>query len=219
MTITTILDTFCAERQQHDTDARARDNSKFRVSDAGKCRLMRYWKRQGKPMDPHYTPEGLRAMHVGILIHNWIQAVIKNAGIALAIEQQLEDKHRIGHLDALVDIDGQRILYDFKTVNGKKWFYLEKNNFRPDLQHICQIITYAEMLADFPDQMNIIYLNRDTINMAECNVILGIWQDKVKRDWDILITSWERKQSPAQTTEPWECGYCGYQDRCPYKNK
>ena len=26
----------------------SRDNSKFRVSDAGKCRLMRYWKRQGK---------------------------------------------------------------------------------------------------------------------------------------------------------------------------
>lgn len=118
MTITTILDKFCAERQQHDTDAR--DNSKFHVSDAGKCRLMRYWKRQGKPTEPVYTPEGLRILHVGILLHNWIQDVIKNAGIALAIEQEVEDEHRIGHLDALVQLDGKRVLYDFKTVNGKK---------------------------------------------------------------------------------------------------
>ena len=213
-TITTILDKFCAERQEHDTAER--DNSKFRVSDAGKCRLMRYWKRQGKPMESHYTPEGLRTLHVGILIHNWIQDVIKNAGIALALELELEDFNRIGHLDALVKLEGKLVLYDFKTVNGKKWFYLSKNNFRPDLPHIAQILTYSQMIDPQPDKSFIVYINRDTLDMVESAVVPSVWGEKVTTDWDILITCWEKQIEPAQTTEQWECNYCGYRVGCPY---
>jgi len=214
MTITTILDKFCAERQQHDTDDR--DHSKFRVSDAGKCRLMRYWKRQGKPMDPHYTPEGLRIMHVGIMIHNWIQGVVKQAGVALAIELELEDFHRIGHLDALVHLDGKRVLYDFKTVNEKKWFYLEKSNFRPDFQHVAQIITYGQMIDPQPDKMVILYLNRDTLKLAECLVDAICYEDMIIDDWETLISAWKRQIEPNPDPENWECGYCAYRSTCSY---
>jgi len=214
MTITTIIDRFCADRQQHDTAAR--DSSKFRVSDAGKCRLMRYWKRQGKPMDPHYTPEVLRVMHVGILLHNWIQDVITHAGIALATELELEDFHRIGHLDALVQLDGKRILYDFKTVNGKKWYYLEKNNFKPDFPHICQILTYAQMIDPQPDKMIILYLNRDTLNIAECLIDAICCEYLVIDDWEILISAWKRQVLPEPNPESWECAYCGYRSTCSH---
>jgi CRISPR/Cas system-associated exonuclease Cas4 (RecB family) len=216
MNLTAYLDDFCLQRQQHDTAER--DHSKFRVSDAGKCRLMRYWKRQGKPTEPTYTPEILRAMHVGILLHNWIQDVIKQTGHALAIEQTLEDEHRIGHLDALVRSDDQTILYDFKTINGKKWYYLEKGGFIPDLTHYAQLITYAFMLPTPPDETILLYLNRDTLAIKEVVIPEDTILNKaILEDWRILVDGWHLQEEPIANPANWECPYCAYQHTCSAK--
>lgn len=198
----------------HDPD---RDHAKFRVSDAGKCRLMRYWKRQG--IVPSNLPSlDIRlVMESGNLIHAWIQHVLQAMHVLEVAEQELVDDHKIGHLDCLIMYKKNWVLYDLKTVSGKKMWYFHKHGERPDKAHIYQILTYHAMLADkirpCPDDVRIAYISRDTCEIQECRIPLGHLND-VLDDWAALIAAWEVKMEPEPTAEAWECKYCAYKDRC-----
>ena len=225
--LTQIINEHIQQRQVLDTETR--DNSKFRVSDAGKCRLMRYWKRQGKPGKQNWTPEILKAMQLGINIHEYIQQIVTNLprGIRRAIcEQTVEDGQRIGHFDLYLELsdpieitdDGgviKNLLYDIKTKGSKQWFYFEKNGYKSDRQHEYQVISYAQMMLQEVDDYVIAYVNRDTLEIRENSVPVCLWEE-VKADWDILINAWEKQEEPAPNAEKWECKYCMYRDVCEH---
>lgn len=197
----------------HDPD---RDNSKFRVSDAGKCRLMRYWKRQGIP--PSNTPSlDIRlVMESGNLLHAWFEYVFGKMGVVETVEQEVQDIHKLGHLDCILTYNNIRILYDLKTISGKKMYYLNKNGNKPDKQHIYQVLTYYSLLRPFPDEVRIAYINRDNLEICECIVDLEDLKNikSVMGDWAALIAAWEMNMEPEPTAEDWECNYCSYHDRC-----
>jgi CRISPR/Cas system-associated exonuclease Cas4 (RecB family) len=216
MNLTTILDMYCLERQIIETAAR--DDSLFRVSDAGKCRLMRYWKRQGKLAEPTYTTEVLRAMQAGILLHSWLLQILKEHDRLLASEIPVMDDHRLGHFDALVSLDGRSVLYDFKTINGKKMYYLTKDGQpKADVPHQYQIATYAAMLFPHPDELRIAYLNRDSLEIVEVPVLYDNVYAGVSEDWSRLIEAWKAQQEPEANPASWECKYCAYNTSCTYK--
>ena len=61
------------------------DAPKFRVSDAGRCRLYRYWKRQGKErLQP--DAKGLRIMEAGNLYHAFLTYALHESGVLLDSE-------------------------------------------------------------------------------------------------------------------------------------
>lgn len=224
--LTQIINDHIQQRQISDSEAR--DNSKFRVSDAGKCRLMRYWKRQGKPGKQDWTPEVLKAMQLGINIHEYIQQIVIELprGIARAIcEQHLEDEHCIGHFDLYIELsepiditdDGgiNTILYDIKTKGSKQWFYFQKEGCRSDRPHELQVLSYQRMIHQEVDLCRIAYINRDTFEIHENDVPFYLWEE-VKLDWDILIDAWEIQKEPAPNAEKWECKYCMYRDTCEH---
>lgn len=227
--LTQILDTYMAERQAHDNDTR--DNSKFRVSDAGKCRLMRYWKRQGKQSAITWTPETLRAMQLGINIHEWIEKILSDlpGGVERAVsEHHFEDTHRIGHFDLYLELTApliddldpyRRYLYDIKTKGGKQWYFFEKNGRENDRAHEYQLVSYWLMMSpdDFPvDQCRIAYISRDTLEIHENVVRYEFLADEVEDDWNLLISAWENQEEPAPNPEHWECKYCMYRDDCEH---
>lgn len=229
--LTQILDTYMAERQFADNDTR--DNSKFRVSDAGKCRLMRYWKRQGKKSTVSWTPDTLRAMQLGINIHEFIQKIVTAlpCGIKRAVcEQHLEDKHRIGHYDLFLELsepiqnpdfekDITTLLYDFKTKGSKSWHYWNKDGRQVDQTHECQIVTYWLMMPpdDHIDQCRIAYINRDTFEIDEWPVHHQCFVEMVEIDWSILTKAWEQQEEPAPSpANSWECKYCMYRNDCEH---
>jgi CRISPR/Cas system-associated exonuclease Cas4 (RecB family) len=225
--LTQILDTYMEERQLADSEAR--DNSKFRVSDAGKCRLMRYWKRQGKQSAITWTPETLRAMQLGINIHEFIQRIVTDLprGIRRAVcERQLEDEHCIGHFDLYLELsdpiemtdDGgliETILYEIKTKRSKQWYYFQRNDYQSDRQHEFQIVSYNRMMRDEVGACIIAYINRDTFEIHENDVHLSLWEN-VSKDWAILIEAWEKQEEPAPNPEKWECKYCMYRNDCEH---
>lgn len=224
MNLAAILDAFCVKRQQDDTAARSAVN-KFRMSDAGKCRLMRYWKRQGKPATLPMSPEVIRAMQVGIILHDFVGQVIAQHYLASGgtrLEGELQDEHRIGHYDALVQTVDGSILYDIKTINEKK-AYMEKNNTTAaDLQHQHQhqIVTYASMLiTPRPDTLLIAYIERGSLRVIrECTINYEQQIQSVQADWRALINAWEEQREPlANPDAAWECTYCGYGANCPQK--
>lgn len=190
-----------------------RDHTKFRVSDAGKCRLMRYWKRQG--VEPTNLPSSQNrlVMESGNLLHAWFQYALHKMQILESAEQTVEDEHRIGHLDCIVAHEGRRILYDLKTVSSKKLYFFHKNGEQPDRHHVHQVLSYHGMLKPLPDEVRIAYISRDTLDICEC-VIPFSKVGPVIDDWAILITTWTMQEPPKPSPESWECRYCMYQERC-----
>ncbi|MEM2963737.1 MAG: hypothetical protein QXN01_04560, partial [Candidatus Anstonellales archaeon] len=69
----TIVDTYIAEKRAE----QIRPLDKFRVSDAGRCHLMRYWKRQGKPASDEPDARTQRVFEVGHVFHVWLQDLLQ----------------------------------------------------------------------------------------------------------------------------------------------
>lgn len=65
-----------------------------------------------------------------------------------------------------------------------------------------------------PDKMVILYLNRDTLNLAECLIDAICYENLIVDDWEILISAWKRQVEPDPNPESWECAYCGYREGC-----
>ena len=195
-----------------------RDNSKFRLSDAGKCHLMRYWKRQGKETDHTIPAHVLLQMQVGNIIHAYIEHAVSEMGYLLKAEGELEDEHTLGHFDMLIQTPGNSVtyLYDIKTISSKKAYYMDKNGGAPDTPHIMQIISYANMLEPSPDNYVIAYVVRDTMAFHEEPVDYGYYRNQVNNDWNTLIKAWKYEQEPKPNPARWECQYCQYQAGCEF---
>lgn len=198
------------------THNRHPDHAKFRVSDAGKCHRMRYWKRQGKEGKQDIPLATYLALQTGNLLHAWLQFALQVEKVLKYAEYQLEDEHRLGHLDAILqDRNGHLLLYDFKTVGGKQMYYL-KQDLQPKREHSYQIRTYEQMYkATHPElhitETVIAYINRDTFDILELPAAGAV--SEVDRDWNQLYTYWERQEIPPMTSN-WECKYCPYNSEC-----
>lgn len=195
-----------------------RDNSKFRLSDAGRCRLMRYYKRQGYLKTEPIPPDVLLMMQAGNLLHGWIERAVHEMGCLVSSEDTLEDEHRIGHFDMIIQHpqSQERILYDIKTITSKKAYYMEKNGIRAaNPQHIAQLVSYDLMLPDHIDALRMAYVVRDTMKMYEIPIHREEHEEAVMDDWSILIAAWKANEEPEANPEPWECRYCPYASECP----
>jgi CRISPR/Cas system-associated exonuclease Cas4 (RecB family) len=199
----------------HDPD---RDNSKFRLSDAGKCRLMRYWKRQGKAETRDIPPEVLLQMQVGNIIHAYIERAAHEMGCLVSSEDKLEDEHRIGHFDMVLNDpldDAERIMYDIKTISSKKAYYMARDGKGANDQHIAQLVSYALMYPETLDGLRIAYVIRDTMAITEAQIDMRRYESHVCEDWEILLHAWAYQTPPRANPEQWECRYCPYSADCP----
>lgn len=199
-----------------------RDTTKFRLSDAGKCRLMRYWKRQGKPAANTMPPDAMLQMQIGNMLHAYIERAVQWMGCLVASEEPLEDDHRIGHFDMVIeppdnDGGGERILYDIKTINSKKAYFMERDGNRADPQHIAQLVSYAIMYPGELDGLRLAYVVRDTLEIREVEVERIPNDPTVIGDWMLLIDAWVAQHEPAANPSGWECKYCQYVNDCPHK--
>jgi CRISPR/Cas system-associated exonuclease Cas4 (RecB family) len=195
-----------------------KDNSKFRVSDAGRCHLMRYWKRQGKPASDLPDGRTQRVFEVGHVFHKWLQDILKAKGLLVECEVKVEDIHRIGHADAVVKgnrDDNGFILYDFKTVHSRK-FHWKRKEGNGDLHYAMQAMTYALLLPFGVDDIRIAYISKDDLCIDEVSIfeIDNEIADKTKTDWRALILTWEKGEEPQPNPMDWECKYCIYRTEC-----
>jgi len=210
-----IIDNYIAEKRQ----AELRDHSKFRVSDAGRCRLMRYWKRQDKPASDLPDERQLRVFEVGHVFHVWLQDILKPKGAL--IEVPVEDEHRIGHVDAIVQSDEGIILYDFKTVHSRKFHHNRREGGNGDIHYAMQAFTYATMLPPSLQReltdIRIAYISKDDLCIEEVSVFrYPALPEKTKDDWEILTECWNSQKEPNPNPLPWECKYCIYKSSCFY---
>lgn len=223
MQIAQIFDAFYLERQQRDRAERGAIH-KFRMSDAGRCRLMRYWKLQGKPA-AEVPIDALRNMQAGNVLHDFFGSVIADRAITqsgkpivgVMLEGKVEDEHRIGHYDIWAQTLEGSFLIDLKTVKGKEASYLEKYGKKAKHQHVYQIVSYADLLVPRPDKLLVVYVERETLRVVlESTVDYALNIKDVEEDWRILIDAWNFGDVPEPNPDDtWECKFCGYRDVCP----
>lgn len=203
------------------------DDRKFRVSDAGRCRLYRYWKRQGKER-PKPDAKGLRLMEAGNIYHAWLSYALHESGVLLDSEIEVENEHCKGHADAFINLDGQYILYDFKTISSKQAGYMLSNGCKVKKEHAYQVLSYYIMMDNgeiftkdqrttcfiMPHECRIAYITREEMEfIAEIPVDLDLLP-QVKKDWQILISAWKKQEEPQANPEVWECKFCPYKNVC-----
>src|SRR3989338_2248269 len=105
-----------------------RDRKGFYATDAGQCPRRIYFSFKKYPKKD-IEPRILRIMHNGDFVHNRLgealkeQGVIKEENIEVAIPEN--DLIR-GRVDAIVEINNEKIIVDFKSINGTKFRMLEK---------------------------------------------------------------------------------------------
>jgi CRISPR/Cas system-associated exonuclease Cas4 (RecB family) len=191
-----------------------RDTTKFRLSDAGKCRLMRYWKRQGREATNSMSPEVTLQMQAGNLLHAYIERAVQWCNGLVDSESTLEDDHRIGHFDMVIHDHDGLIMYDIKTINSKKAYFMEKDGNRADPQHIAQIVSYAIMYPGQLDALRLAYVVRDTFEIREIEVERISSEPTVIADWQLLLDAWVDQKEPAANPSEWECKYCQYKADC-----
>jgi CRISPR/Cas system-associated exonuclease Cas4 (RecB family) len=209
--LTEIIAKYIQEKRQ----AEIRDNSKFRVSDAGRCHLMRYWKRQGKPASDMPDDRAQRIFEVGNVFHVWLQDVLTETGRLFEKELRVEDTHRIGHIDAIVHTDKGLVLYDFKTVHSRKFHWKRKEGMNGDLHYAMQAFTYSTMLRTGVVDVRIAYISKDDLCIEEVSVLqIDDIAEYVYQDWLTLISAWERRERPTPNPAEWECKYCIYRTEC-----
>lgn len=191
-------------------------SSKFHVSSAGQCYRKRYWQRANKAQTNPPDERALRIFAVGNIIHEWIQSKLEAMGILIAKEQPVKDEYRSGRIDAITLQDGQYIIYDFKTVHSRKFWYLVKKQ-ETDPQYGHQVVTYYDMLEwqYKPVQLRILYISKDDLALEEVVIRPQDWLQSVREDWDKMIGYWEKeKLPPGEPNFEWECRYCNFRDLC-----
>lgn len=182
------------------------DTPKFRVSDAGRCRLYRFWKRQGKERTQP-DAKGLRLMEAGNMYHAWLSYALHESGVLVDSEIEVENEHSKGHADAIVLLDDTYILYDFKTISSKQAGYMLSNGCKTKKEHSYQILSYYFMIDNgaitikdqrmtclmSPQECRIAYITREEMEIiAELPVDPDLLP-QVKKDWQILISAWEKQ--------------------------
>jgi len=195
-------------------------SGKFRVSSAGLCYQKRLWEREGKePTDP-VENRMLRVFKVGEVFHTWLQNMLEDMGYLVLRELELEDDYRVGRLDAVVEKDGKRILYDFKTVHSRKFIYKEEI----DIHYCMQAWTYKLMLEEQygmkADSVRVLYISRDDLLLKDVEVekVIGI-EKMVEEDWNGLIKASQGKGIIIAPKQDWECTYCVYRSACSHRQE
>lgn len=119
------------------------------ASSAGYCMRKSIFERLQLP----YVKEDARkarVFEVGHVFHAWLQEITKESGLSIAQELELKDEELmiLGHIDDLVLIGGNLILYDLKTQNSRAFSYK-----RPEMSHFhkMQLGTYMYMLRKYPE--------------------------------------------------------------------
>lgn len=191
-------------------------SGKFRVSGAGQCYIKRIAEKEGyQPSDP-YEARKLRIFAVGNIFHYWLQEVLEKQGLLVGRELEVEDEVKKGHIDAVVQIDGKKILYDFKTVHSQKFFYLSNGI---DLHYCMQAWTYKmlyeKQIGQKIDEVYVVYVSKDDLLFHEVDVSKVEKIDQLtKEDWDGLLRVYKKEEKFQGPKNEWECQYCIYRSIC-----
>ena len=208
-------------RKHHD---KGRDEKAIHPSAIGNCLRRNYYTMTGAECQP-LSPKVYRIFDNGHSAHTRLANYFRRAGVLIAEEQPLrhEALNIKGSADAIIDIDGERILIDFKTIKNYPFDLMKKGSKELDKTYRYQINTYMWLLG--LKKSFFVFENKNTqdLHVEPCEYdeeIIDDIKDRIER----LHKCIEDKAPPEKEYEPsnWHCEYCSFNKLCygpDYKGK
>jgi len=201
-----IIDQFYRE-QEH-----SRKQTRFYVTDAGKCHRFIFFKFKQAP-HPELEPRILRLFDHGNYIHRLIVRALKERGVLEGEEVNIPFQELIaGRADALLKIEGERYILDIKSINRGGFQALKE----PKLDHQNQLQLYLHFFQIAKGIL--LYVDKDTQALKEfpLNYDQGLCQSLLE-DLSVLRQEIDKNLIPARLSH-WpsnsQCRYCPYKDIC-----
>lgn len=207
--------------QEINKEKKEKDKS-FYASQLGTCLRKQIWKRQGKKPSNLLDGRRLRIFSVGDIFHEWIQSKLKKTGILIKVEGEIVNtKYNYrGRYDALVEKNGKKLVYDFKTVHSRAYHYKDF----PYKHHQIQLASYVLFLQkDYPDldEGRLLYISKDDLCLKEIPLKLTQeWKKKVLKELKVLNKYYKIGKIPSKLPLEengdlsWQCKWCQYKDIC-----
>lgn len=203
------------ERKEKRVDA-------FHASSLGTCKKKQILRRMNTPESNPITERSLRIFSVGDVFHEWMQKKAEDAGVLIAKEQTItnEEYNYSGRYDALIEQDGIKLLYDFKTQHSKSFHYIQENGIGVEDSKKMQIVSYAVMGKLDVKECRLLFISKDDLCLMEVPVKVEDYKDKVIEELKELNEYYKNKKIPNPISEVekgkpnWQCSYCPYLDKC-----
>ena len=143
-----------------------------------------------------------RVFEVGHIFHEWMQRITKDAGVTVAQEIELQEEELFirGHIDDLIKINDNLILYDYKTAHSRSFTY--KKGKPMSYYHMMQLGTYLYMLRQKDEykelrEARILTISKDDLRMDEASLVWTDGLNKVIQEyWTDLNGFWNAKKLP-----------------------
>ncbi|MDD5144997.1 MAG: PD-(D/E)XK nuclease family protein, partial [Candidatus Pacebacteria bacterium] len=201
-----LIDQFFLNRE------RDRDQHHFYITDAGKCPRAIFFKFKNVPREK-MTPAVLRMLDHGDYVQMHILNCLFSLGIVRASEIKIPPQEVIsGRADAIVTIENELYVVDFKSMNSFKFSGL----ISPLEENVNQIQLYLHYFK-IPKGI-LLYVNKDTLALKEFyvnydearakNLLESLNKLKAKIDKDCLP---ERVQDYPVN---FQCRFCQFKDIC-----
>ena len=219
--IQSVISDYLKEKfsQKHDSDH-------WYASDMGYCFRKRCYKRAEVKPSEEMTDQQMRKLECGNIFHWWIQKKLEDCGVLLKKEQEVENKeyNYKGHYDALVEKDGVKLMYDFKTVHSYAFHYLRENGGQGKEPHKLQLASYMLFSGEPVSSGRVLYISKDDLCVEEISVELEDYKDKIIAELKKLNDFWDKKKLPPKLKDiednkpNWQCRFCSYLTYCRGKD-
>lgn len=195
----------------------------WHCSGLGSCLTGRYLERLGLPPDEEFDDRTLRVFSVGHHFEDWLISKLSNAQISLQTQVRVKDDALgvSGYADAVIEGNGQKLVYEVKSKHSKAFWYMDKKKEGPNLHHKMQLWFYLYNL-NIPEG-RLVYISKDDLAILEYPVFLRdedlatMVMDEIK----LMNAAWEAKLPPAPIADPkaWQNKYCRWHKQCVAQEK
>jgi len=201
-----LIDQFYLENQKN------REQTRFYITDAGKCERSVFFKLKNAPREP-IDARIMRIFEHGENIHRSIFNILYRLRLGVVTEIPIPSQEIIsGRADAILCVGNENYVLDIKSINSM----IFRNLAVPKEENIYQIQLY---LHYFNIKKGILlYIDKDRQEMKEFFVDYDEALCKSLLDkFYVLKGQVEKNILPARLADyprNWQCSYCAFKDVC-----
>lgn len=184
----------------------------------------RYWQFafNGVEFKDSFTAEGMAAMENGTASHDRIQKALKKVTSVASVKEierelKLSDPPIRGFIDVVMEVDGEEIIGEIKTIKAEQ-YDIRKMTETPSDSHLVQILIY--MKGTGAEEGFFLYENKNTHEIATFPVLMT----EDNQEYVDYIFDWMREVRQAwvdkknvkrgYTKSSYQCKYCPIFEAC-----
>ena len=205
-----LIDQFYLDNQKN------KDQTRFYITDAGKCPRAVFFKFKNAPREP-MDARIMRIFERGENMHRSIFNILYRLRLGVVTEIPIPTSEIIsGRADAILCIGNENYVLDIKSINSM----IFKRMAAPKEENVYQIQLYLHF---FNIKKGILlYIDKDQQDMKEFFVDFGEQLCNSLLDkFNSLKAQVEKNEVPARLADyprNWQCSYCQFKDICKMAN-